>query len=165
MPDESYVGITGKVVSSAFDGFFYIEEGDRTSGIKVTGTAAAGDLVTVIGWLRTVNGERTLVSTSVSAAAGGTIPKPLGMNNKAVEGQSGLSGVGLYVTTWGRADTVGGNPFTLTDGSGASLKVYAPSGYSATPSDYVKVIGALGAELSGADVVPVLRAVSVTKAD
>jgi len=93
------------------------------------------------------------------------MPKPLGMNNKAVAADAGLSGVGLYVTAWGRVDAVGGNPFTLTDGSGASLKVYAPSGYSAIAGDYVKVIGALGAELSGTDAVSVLRAVSVTKAD
>lgn len=163
--DETSVRIADKVVTAAFDGFFYIEEQDRTNGIKVTGNASAGEIVTIIGTVRTVNGERTLVSESVDRSTGGAVPAPLGMNNRAVAAEGGLSGVGLYITTWGRVDSVGGSPFTITDGNGANLKVYAPAGYSATANDYVKVIGALGAELSGGDVVPVVRAVSVTKAD
>jgi len=159
--DGSQVRVSGKVVSSSFDGFFYIEEGDRTSGIKVTGTAAPGSIVEVVGAIRTGDGERTLVSNSVSAATGGTIPKPLGMSHKSAGLQAGLPAVGLYVAIWGRVDAVGGARFTLTDGSGADLSVQAPSGYAAAPNDYVKVIGALGAEKSGSAVLPVVRAVDI----
>jgi len=67
------------------------------------------------------------------------------------------------VKAWGKVDAQGGNPFTIDDGSGLNLKVYGPSDYSAVPGDYVAATGALGAEMSGPDVIPVLRAVTVEK--
>jgi hypothetical protein len=157
--DGSTARMTGEVVTASFDGFFYVEESDRTSGIRVNGTAQAGDAVDVTGTVSTVNGERVITNATLFARSTGPIPAPLGLNNR--DSGYGLSAVGLYVVMWGTVDSVGTGFFTMTDGSGTSLKVYG----SATLNDYVRVAGALGAELSGATPVPVLRAVSVAKKD
>jgi len=165
LADGSAAQALGKVVTAAFSGYFYIEEADRSSGIKVLGTAKAGDVVEILGSVQTQDGEKTLIPKVFGARSGGSVPEPLGVINRSVSAQFGAPVVGLYTKTWGRVDATGGNPFTLTDGSGASLKVYAPSGYSALPGDYVNVVGCLGAEMSGSDVVTVVRAVSVAKTD
>ena len=157
--DGSSVTALGKVVSASYDGFFYIEEPDRTSGIRVDGYAPVGTVVDVTGTLLTLDGERRISYGLITLRSQGTTPDPLGLNNRA--SGVGLSPVGLYVTMWGKVDSVdaGTGSFTMTDGSGTSLKVYG----AATLDDSVSVKGALGAELSGATVVPVLRAVEVDK--
>ena len=156
--DETSATVSGKVVTASFPGYFYIEEQDRSSGIKVEGKANPAELVDVSGNITTTDGERVIDHATVVRRAFGTIPLSLGMSSSAAAG--GVSPVGLYVVMWGRVDATGGSPFTLSDG-GASLKVYG----AATANDYVRVEGALGAEMSGTDVIPVLRAVSVTKVE
>ncbi len=166
VPDDTAVYVVGQVVSAVFDGFFYIEDADRSSGIKVAGTFAGiapGNTVNIRGVVATLDGERVITATSIVASGLADAPAPLGTNNRALG--SGLSPVGLYVTVWGRVDAPGGNPLTISDGSGGSLKVYPPSGYSSTGGEYVSVTGALGAELSGTDVVPVMHAVTITPQD
>ena len=151
------VQIMGKVVTASFSGFFYIEEADRSSGIKVTGSATAGNLVNVNGTVASVDGETTLVSTSVVSAGPGSVPQRLVLNNLSTN--ESLSPVGLYVTVFGKVLSVGVGSFTISDGSPAPLKVYG----TATLDDYVSVFGALGSEMSGPDVVPVMRSVTVNK--
>ncbi len=164
MADDVAVSISGKVVSAAFAGFFYVEESDRSSGIRVNGAATSGSLVDVIGTLKTVNGERVIDGAQVTPVGSGSIPGPLGMNGRTV---LDLSGVGLYMTTWGTVDFVATDDsyFTITDGSGASVKVYKPSAFAAAIDDYVAVTGALGAEMTGETIVPVLHGVSGVKSD
>jgi len=154
------VSVTGKPVTCSFDGFFYIEEPDRSSGIKVTGAAQPADLVTVKGKLQTVDGELTLVSDpgQVSATPGATVPNPLGVGIRNTTAQPVTTG--LYVRVWGSVLTSdsGSGTFTLSDG-GDPIKVYGV----ASPGDYVVVTGALGAELSGGSPVPVVRSAAVEK--
>lgn len=157
--DGDPIAISDKVVTASFDGFFYIEEQNRSAGIKVTGSAAVGSVVRVLGIVKTINGERTIVSDDVESTHGGTVPRPLGLNNRAT-GQ-GLSATGLYVICWGSVKSVDATNgfFTMTDGSGDALKVYG----SAAAGDYVMVTGALGAEQNGGSVVPVVHAVTTKK--
>lgn len=155
--DGFTVYLSGKIVSAEYNGFFYIEEPDRTSGIKVIGQASVGSVVTVNGTIGTVQGERTITAAGVTETPGVAPIEPIGLNNRALG--EGLNPVGLYVTIWGRvqsADAANGT-FTITDGSGAAIKVYG----FANAGDYVSVTGAVGAELAGSSVVPVLRAVAV----
>ena len=160
--DGAPATVSGKVVTAGLDGFFYVEEADRSSGIRVTGTASAGDTVFVRGRLDTVNGERTLISDpgGVAAVPGGFVPAPLGMNNRT----AGAAMVtGLYATVWGRVlsmDTAG-NCFTISDGSPAPLKVYGAPG----AAGYVRVTGPVGAELAAGARRPVVHAVSVRPED
>lgn len=163
LADGSTASVSGQVVTAAFADYFYIESSDRTAGIRVLGKAKAGQLVTAVGTVSTIDGEKTLVPNLVGSASGGTIPRPLGLNNRSAAAPPGLSAVGLYVVAWGRVDAAGGNVFTVTDGSGNAIKVYGPSGFSAEPNSYVRIAAALGSEMAGDDVVPVLRAVSVIK--
>ncbi len=62
--------LQGKVVTAPFDGTFYIEETDRTSGIRVRSseTVYDGDVVTVVGTLGTVDGEREILADGVWVA-------------------------------------------------------------------------------------------------
>jgi len=159
LAEDTKVAITKVVSASLTGGFFYIEELDRSAGIRVQGTASAGDQAEIQGTVKTINGEKTIVADSVTSSPSGQVIAPLGITNRAIG--NGLSATGLLVRAWGRVDSVGSGFFTMTDGSGASLKVYG----SATQGDYVAVTGALGAELDGGSTVPVVRSVSVAKAD
>jgi len=50
-------------------------------------------------------------------------------------------------------------------GSGPRLNVHTPSGFTVEMTDYVAVTGALGAEMQGGVVVPVVRGISSFKLD
>lgn len=172
MAEGSMVYVTGRYVTASFgdnpNQYFYIEDPDRSAGIKVTVPAdlaapTVGELIQVFGKVETPvgSGEKQITGSSFVRLAGGNFLTPLSMNNRAAEGY-GLSAVGLLVTVWGKVDATGGNVFTITDGAGTALKVYGTSGYDAAPNSYVVVTGALGAEMSGQNVVSVLRATGIT---
>ncbi len=158
LPEGAMAEISGKVVSAAFDGFFYIEEQDRSSGIKVIGTAAAGDVVTLKGRVVTLDGEETLDAISVSITGTGTIPVPLCMINRTA--QTSLT-AGLYVTVWGHVLSVDAqsNTFTIGDGSPDGLKVAGTPG----DSQFVTVNGVLGAELIEGVPSGIVHPVSITE--
>lgn len=66
-PNDTDLALRSKCVTAAFNGAFYIEEIDRTRGIKVVSAATVhdGDLVNIVGTLRTVNGEREILADGV----------------------------------------------------------------------------------------------------
>lgn len=65
------VGLQGKKVSAAFSGLFYVEDSDRSRGIRVRSSTsvAQGNTVTVTGKLQTVSGEREIVADGVFVTA------------------------------------------------------------------------------------------------
>ena len=68
--DEDSATLTDKVVSGVFGGFLYVQEPNRTSGIRVNPIsmppdATLGSLVTVTGTLRSIDGERVIDGASV----------------------------------------------------------------------------------------------------
>jgi DNA-binding beta-propeller fold protein YncE len=107
------LSLTGKVVTAVFvdDGVksFYIEEDDRSSGIKVYPSGdpniLVGDRVSVIGTLNEdANGELCLNGASVEITANGqTVPPPLGQNNKAMVEGAGQHGPFGQVLGFGSA--------------------------------------------------------------
>lgn len=136
--------ITGKPVSGAFGDFFYMEDQDRTSGIRVNKPAhglAVGQTASVFGVLRTNDGGERYIDASTASAAGAGSVKPLGMTNRSLDG-SGINNIGLLVTVWGNVTQDHGTWFTVSDGSGAEVKCVAPSGVSvgSTPA-FVGVTG------------------------
>jgi len=72
LPDGTAVSITGVPVSAIFKLCFYIEQPDRSSGIKVQygpgggPTLTLGQLVSVTGKINTVNGERVIENPIVT---------------------------------------------------------------------------------------------------
>lgn len=146
--DGTAVQMTGKVVTCAFGGFFYIEEADRSSGIKVLDSfgLVPGDTITIVGTMLTQDGERVIEPAFVQKTGAIDALLPLGMSNR--DAWTDLA-IGLYAVVYGRVDAVGGNPFTITDGSGNSIRVYGPSGYSAAPNGFVSAEGALGSGTGG----------------
>jgi len=144
-PNGTLISISGKIASSAageFDGFFYMQEEDRSSGIRVAVSLGdipgliRGSVVNVIGTMgTTAAGERQITGPMVVIASSTTPPDPLAMINRSigggdagvpplgqygVSGSSGLNNIGLLVKTWGRVTYV--DPamgfFYMDDGSG-----------------------------------------------
>lgn len=133
MPNGSLVTLNTKIVTGGFGDHFYIQEPDRTAGIRVAGSAPAalGSMVSVTGILQVVEGERQVNPTSVTVYSGGNgVPEPLGWNVRAIGGGArggtpglpgsfGLNNVGLLGRVAGRVVGLGsGSWFYLDDGSG-----------------------------------------------
>lgn len=65
--DGNWISVDDKIVSAVFESSFYMQEPDRSSGIRVYATGVSeGDMVTVLGRLETVNGERVLLDAVVT---------------------------------------------------------------------------------------------------
>ena len=144
LPNNTPVDLRGKVVSALFasDGYMYIEEADRTSGIRIPSTGsglAVGDRVNVTGNVTTyamsgVGCERQISSPVITKVSAGTPLKPLGMNCLAVGGGPvppyvagvtdfngkigvGANNIGLLVRVAGKLTYRVANIFYIDDGS------------------------------------------------
>ena len=147
-----------KVVTYAGDTFFYIEDADRTAGIKVMPSASSsipsvGETVNVSGLLDVVDGEAVIRYAQVTPVGTGSV-EPLGVTVKNVGGYAkgaqpatdpaaGLSNVGLLVRIAGRVEATPVDDlwssavgfrfwFTVDDGSGAVTKYWDLSGTQQT---------------------------------
>lgn len=177
-PNGRKVSLQGKVVTAGttqLSTCFYIEDDDRTGGIRVADTTSAGEaaLVDITGTLQTVNGERQLVSNIVSVYPWtGTVPGPLGLGlwslGGAASGQYvpgvlsgvGVNNIGLLVRVYGKVISTGTGYFMIQDGSAllngvnADVKVVCPAGVTnPIVGRYVSVTGISSCELSGSDYV------------
>lgn len=138
MPDGTSVLISDVIVAgtpASEPNVFYVEESDRSSGIRVDNSA--GLIVTedneidITGTLSTVNGERVLTSPSVSGQTSSSGVAPLGVQIKSLGGASngytpgveagvGLNNIGLLVTIAGQINNAGSGYLYADDGSGLS---------------------------------------------
>lgn len=144
LPDGTVVSLQRAIATTAqttFNGYFYCEDPDRSSGIRVV--ASAGDLaslaygsdVQVIGTMATSStGERQIINPLIIISATEKAPDPILMSNQSVggatlgslpAGQVGITGipfgtnnVGLLVTTTGVVTDMSSSTITITDGSG-----------------------------------------------
>lgn len=168
LEDGVYVSISGKVATTAatdYSSFFYIEDRNRGSGIRVTVPAAVtglirGNVVNVIGTLATLaSGERHIVGPMVIIIKTTRPLNPLGMINKYLGGGDlgnpaaglgqcgvldgcGLNNIGLLVKTWGEVTGFGRGYVMIDDGSGTPVRVNTT--LLATPpgvGEYVTLIG------------------------
>lgn len=141
MQDGNWTYMKAKTVTANFnsDGYIYVEEPDRTSGIRVavTSTYVAGTVVNVTGTISTriINGqssEKIITSATASKKTGSTVTpiKPLFINNASVGGGtinnqipgvqngSGLNNIGLLVMVYGKVTYSDTSCFYVDDGSG-----------------------------------------------
>ena len=183
LQDGTFASISGKIATTSetdFSGFFYIEEADRSSGIRVAVPAgpiaglARGSTVNVIGTMGTTSaGERQLTGPIVIIVGSATPLLPLGMNNVTlgggklgvpplgqygVTGGFGVNNVGLLVQTWGRVVETGVGYVVIydgsVDGSGTAIPVRVSTTGLAVPpgmDEYVTVIGISSLYMPGAE--------------
>ena len=162
------IALADKPVTAKLSDCSYIEEPDRISGIKVMTTAYdEGALVDVAGYLSLVNGERRITPSFISAPDSGSVPRPLGLQNRAlgggafnaytpgITGGKGMNTIGLLVIVWGKVTDVQTGYFILDDGS-CPLKVLSP--FIPPINTDVRVTGICSVESSGGTVTRLLRA-------
>ncbi len=127
LPEGTFARMTGRVVTGIFPWWFYIEDEDRTSGIRVDwwlgSSANLNDRVTITGSVVTVGGqEKFLTGGEVLSASPGAPLRPLVISNKAQANTFngvGLKTYGLLVHTAGRVTAVPyGNCYYIDDGTG-----------------------------------------------
>jgi len=165
------VSATGKTVTGVFADCFFVEESDRTSGIRCVEASTAlqaGDIVDVSGTMGTVNGERVIAGAAHVLVIHGKAAKPLG-----VVGRSVLKPVpdllGLEVTLFGRVTAVDDGYLVIDDGSklasarrAAGIEVRCEGtptvgGNPVAVGTCVSATGNLCREMSGSQAVVVLR--------
>ncbi|MEN6357802.1 MAG: FG-GAP-like repeat-containing protein [Armatimonadota bacterium] len=124
LPDGAYVYLNQKIVSCITSDIFYIEEPDRSAGIKVVmssghyvpATLKRGNLVTFSGHMSTRNNERVIIAEGDPEVdySSSVMIHPIGMNTAAIMGwpvkykepfgprMTGLVPNGLYIRLWGK---------------------------------------------------------------
>lgn len=173
--------------TDAMDGAFYIEEPDRTTGIRVawtTNTVSADQTVTVTGTIgnNPTTGEREITASNVTTgiAIGALQPVAIGNLNiggsapssesytNAILGGVGLYNTGLLVRVWGVVTYVGDDFIYVDDGSGlqdgnsldaTGLRVCFGSLDKPGIGDYVSVPGVSSIEMIGSNRVRLVRAI------
>lgn len=144
LANDAYISLIGKVVTYAGTGFFYIEEDDRTSGIRVdkpSHNLASGMRANVTGIMKTNSDDERYILASISAQSGSGSVTPFGMSGKSVcgadwsydaglhIGQRGIlwgggpSNIGLLVKTWGKVESVDAvaRSFVISDSSQVTM--------------------------------------------
>ncbi len=147
--DGSQVALVGPIVTRSFDNFFYMEETDRTSGIRVNcvnSVPAEGTAPMVSGVLRTIDGERVLDEAEWGSGITAIVPRPLAMNTRAA---ATLLPQGLLATVCGQVRINDeGTAVILGDGSGVSVAIDL-NGIALPAEGFYVVTGALGRDPNG----------------
>ena len=137
MPLGSLVLLRGKIVTAAFSGYFYAEEADRSSAVKVISNASVniGDVVDISGVVGACDGERQITTGLVTAMGVASEPLgPFGMRGEMLGGAAidvvpgitggiGANNIGLLVKTWGTVTSVSGDYFYIQSKPGTLIKI------------------------------------------
>lgn len=145
----SAVTLTNRVVVAAPPDAIYVENDDRSSGIRInlTGhTVNVGDRISVSGTLADVNGEKVVAGQLASLKVFPGVwpsPKPLTVSNKVIANPDGLCLYCMLVRTVGSVKAHAEGSFVIDDGSSEhGLTVLLPAGVSAPAlGDFVGVCG------------------------
>ena len=168
-PDGTRVYLPGKVVTGVFAYCVFIEEPDRTAGIRCSigsSDLQAGAVVDALGKIVFQNGEPVLTEASLSRLGAAIHISPVCMSIKAIAGL-GLGANGLLVRIAGRVTKLGAYYFVCSDGS----KIVSPRGVNGIevrtgagdiPSlgDYAVITGVVSREVVNAVPSFVIRASS-----
>lgn len=147
------IGADSKPVATGY----YIEETDRSAGVRVVGSTAAaeGQLVGVTGTLGTVDGERVVRASDETLDASNFMIAPLSATIDMLYSTPPMTGLLVQASGMISGANTASGWFNLTSGS-RTVKVYCPD--ISTTSGNAKVTGCVGAEKSATGtVVPVLR--------
>lgn len=173
--DGTLITVTDEIVTAVWPDCFYIEQQDRTCGIKAVPTASLspGTTVDITGTLATVGNERQ-ITTNVVTIKGTTTaaPAPLVMRcgdaggaamgfSPGVTNANGLYNIGLRIQLCGKVSEVFPDNFKLDDGSG-SVKVVFDGSPPPQNGKTVVVTGISSVDNSSGFSKPLIRATGVT---
>ena len=166
LPAGTIVAVADKVVTASLSGYFYMEDLNRLSGIKVvTSTSVAKDtLVDVVGTITISDGERQINCTSLySMGVADDPPAPWGIRGDflggaalnsqtpGITGASGPNNIGLLATTWGTVLSSGSNYFYIQSKPGTNIRVKSGSLSQPAVGKFVVITGVVSCEVvSGA---------------
>jgi hypothetical protein len=136
-------------VIASYPGVFYIENMDRSAGIRVNApghSVKVGDKVSLTGTLDEVGGEKCISTQSANIVifpGQYPLPQPLMIPNCQVGSSVGLCNTGLLVKVCGRVKEYGSGYFVIYDGSTeAGLRVISSSLSSVpAPGSFVTLAG------------------------
>lgn len=173
--------LDSKIVTAVYGNHFYVQEQDRSCGIKVVprnpGVGAGPfERIDIGGWIKTdENGERYL-DASVTRLYDFYIPAPLavtpanlgggswfhniltGAGQAGASGGTGLNNIGLLVSTYGVVTRVESGWFEVSDGNGIRVKVFPNLGDPLPgPQDFVKVTGVASLVREGESLIRALK--------
>jgi hypothetical protein len=142
--DYTQVSLTGKVISMINGSFGYIQEPDRTSGIRIQGYISGYEdqiVDTLSGTMMTTPGGERYIDVSNMYCGAYADVLPLGANNKAI--RSDLMN-GLLVKAWGKVISIGYDSYVISDGSDEGLTVRTQGTPTVGQDQPVAVTGAAG---------------------
>lgn len=153
LPDGTWVKLNGKALTLRSGNDCWIQERDRSAGIRIASdvlfTALPGTIQNALGRLATRDGERYLDLTELTFTGQQHSPRPLVVNSRnlgggplgahtpGVAGGTGLNNTGLLVRLAGRITAIGDGWYCVDDGAG--LRDGLPGGGDGPPG--VRVIG------------------------
>ncbi|MDH7481171.1 MAG: family 10 glycosylhydrolase [Armatimonadota bacterium] len=160
LPDGTQIRVIGKSVTSptgAIEGCIYIEEPNRTAGLKVkplfwTSPVAEGDVVSYVGVLTTENGERVLDKARLLSKEAGTPLGALAVKIKDLDLKPITTG--LLIQCTGKVVESGNGWFVINDGS-SMVKVICPG--KSIPTTVARVTGISGMDAGETAPVRVIR--------
>jgi|GEM_PF-806313 len=163
------VYLLGKIVTAVYADCVFIEEPDRSAGIRCPVAASdlrVGDVVDISGKIATQNGEIVITGASFSRVGAAGSVSPIGMSLRSLA-LGGIDTNGLLVRVSGQVVRTGAYYFILSDGA----KVNSPRGLRGVeiridganvPDDgaFVTVTGVACREAVNGIPAPVIRSVS-----
>ena len=166
--DGTRVYLPGKTVTAVFADCVFIEEPDRTAGIKCSIASSdlqAGAVVDAMGKIAIQNGEPVLTEVALSRLNVASAIQAVTMTARAATG-SGVPTAGLLVRLTGRVTKSGAYYFVISDGSGVDsprgvkgIEVRAGAGDVPPVGAYVTVTGTLTKDVINGVTTTILRAV------
>lgn len=168
-PDGTRAYLPGKIVTAVYSDCVFIEEPDRTAGIRCNVTSSdlsAGMVVDALGKISFQNGEPTLTDVSLTRLNAACSITPFGVSMKSIE-SPGVSLMGIVVRVSGVVTKAGAYYFVLSDGSevysprGAKgIEVRAGAGDIPLPGSFVAITCVVSRELVNNIPTTILRATS-----
>lgn len=177
-PNGTFVSLVGTIATSAsadFANFFYVEDQDRTGGIRIVlppNSVSSLTRCSVVNVFGTVNssttGERQLIGCVATVTGSSSPIAPVLMANVAVGGGNygivptgqcgvtngtGLNNVGQLVATSGRVQSTGGGYLYIDDGSGPVMIDCTTLTNPPALNSFVSVVGISSLYRSGRNII------------
>ncbi|MCE5315230.1 MAG: hypothetical protein ABFD49_00545 [Armatimonadota bacterium] len=162
LPTGTTVALADKIVTAVFSGYFYIEDMNRASGIRVVSdmSVTRDSLIDVVGAITISDGERQINCTEAyEMGVASDPPGPLGMRGDflggsdlndytpGITGANGPNNIGLLVKTWGPVTSATSTYFYIEAKPGTYVKVISNSLTEPGVGDFVTVTGISSCEV------------------